>query len=847
MARPVFHHRVIQSRNKFLVASNESSISEIPNRTKSENPSIFTVEAQGLIRGSSVNGDGSLLVTHEGLSQTLTVRNLGNGTYLYFQKPSDWERVAFYSWVEDQGREQEFVPWPGVEVSPAVDLGGRWYRMFVGDEVLTGSGTLKFIFNNYGQGQQSPDISYQSDVSPYYDAQGLVEEVPQPDTSLDGTQLQIHGGEFILGNRDEGLSGKLFVPGQLLGVRAEEAGPGRRFLRWEGTGSPYLLDAASADTQLVVGLGQSLTFFAIFESSDDPYQDTRETYRRYCSGCHGTDGHGRPPLRNLNERYSRSELIDFIDTNMPKFQSELCQGECARDMANFLIAEAFQEGQGSCDPDSFGSMRPQERSLRLLTRLEYENTIEDLLGIDGKKSIRDMIPEDFVVNHFQTDRSAVYTRQHAYGYFRLASILAKEAKDFAEYFPSCDGSIDCFIDSFGLRAFRRPLNQDERIKYQNLYKILGYERLLQAFLSSPHLLYRSELGDKVEGLTEEIYRLNDYEVASLLSYSFWKSMPDDIALGKAAKGVLQSRDQIAEEARRLLESPKARQAFRSFWDGLYGLKQVISADIPQSMKSYLKEETLRFVEHVVFDRQGKFEDLLLSNETFLNAALADYYGVSIEGQGWQRYDWQEIGRKGILGKAHFFAINSTTVASHPVKRGLFVREMLLCQDFPPPPIGAELKPVKDPNQTTREKFERSHRQDSCLSCHQFIDGIGFGLESYDQFGRLRDLERVPSGLLKPIDARGEIGSLNSAETILSAEEPVESFTGISELSYLLNSSKNSRACFARQLYRFHVGDRVSPEQSCTLRVFAKDFKAEQGSILDLMVSYTQTLNFIYRK
>ena len=368
-----------------------------------------------------------------------------------------------------------------------------------------------------------------------------------------------------------------------------------------------------------------------------------------------------------------------------------------------------------------------------------------------------------------------------------------------------------------------------------------------AFLLSPQLLYRSELGDPSgKGPLSAYYQMNDYEVASLLSYTYWKTMPDDRLLTLASEGKLRTKEQLKVEAERMLEDPKAREAFKLFWEGWLNLRKPIGADIPQSLKASFSEEMQRFAEYITFDKRGNLSDLLLSQETFVNFELASHYGLPYSNTGWEKVDLSGD-RTGILGKSHFFAVNSSTITSHPIKRGLFVREMLLCQDFPPPPIGAELKPVKDPSLTTREKFEIAHRQDSCLSCHQFVDGVGFGLESYGPTGLFRDYETVPNGQRKPIDSEGSIGSLNSAETILSASEPVYPYSGIRELSELINDSSNGKACFARQFYRYAVGTKVKPDQNCTLGIYGKSFKEGKHSILELLVEFTQTKNFTLRR
>jgi large repetitive protein len=178
----------------------------------------------------------------------------------------------------------------------------------------------------------------------------------------------------------------------------------------------------------------------------------------------------------------------------------------------------------------------------------------------------------------------------------------------------------------------------------------------------------------------------------------------------------------------------------------------------------------------------------------------------------------------------------------------FWRYSLLCQDFPPPPIGAELKPIEDPSLTVRERFEHAHLKEGCSACHQYIDGIGFGLENYNALGLFVTNETTDNGLVKAINSLGYIGSLNSAETYLSESEPVIEYQGMDELMDLVAASSNSKACYARQWYRYTRGQREEESDSCTLQVAGSSFKSgENTNLLDLMVQFTQTKNYILRK
>jgi hypothetical protein len=148
----------------------------------------------------------------------------------------------------------------------------------------------------------------------------------------------------------------------------------------------------------------------------------------------------------------------------------------------------------------------------------------------------------------------------------------------------------------------------------------------------------------------------------------------------------------------------------------------------------------------------------------------------------------------------------------------------------------------------RERFETSHVKAECKACHQYIDGIGFGLENYNALGLYVNNETTDNGLIKAINSLGYIGSLNSAETFVSESEPVVTYQGMDQLAGLISNSTNGKACYARQWYRYTRGQHEEVADSCTVKVFGEAFKASpNATMLDLMIQFTQTKNYTLRK
>ncbi|MCA9699864.1 MAG: DUF1588 domain-containing protein, partial [Myxococcales bacterium] len=194
--------------------------------------------------------------------------------------------------------------------------------------------------------------------------------------------------------------------------------------------------------------------------------------------------------------------------------------------------------------------------------------------------------------------------------------------------------------------------------------------------------------------------------------------------------------------RRLLDDPRARELLGTFAAQWLGIESIAVADkstvtYPEwqpALGAAMAEETRRFVTHVVFDGSGSFDELLTADYSLVNPALASHYGIAGLDPGLGDQDFVEAQlppeRAGILGHASLLASYAHSDQSSPVRRGLFVRQRLLCQQFGTPPPNAGGVPEVDPNATTRERFRQHSSDPNCSICHQFIDELGFGFERF---------------------------------------------------------------------------------------------------------------------
>lgn len=473
------------------------------------------------------------------------------------------------------------------------------------------------------------------------------------------------------------------------------------------------------------------------------------------------------------------------------------------------------------------------------------------LGVDPAKDFpAESRPSGFP---FDSNEGALATSVHVDQYWKAAALLADAAlADVTNLLP-CDFSIDpeaCardFVSDFGKRAFRRPLSDVETDRYAAALLAApdhetGIRIVLRTMLSSPLFLYRSEVGEPAD---DGSHRLTPHETATLLSYTYWGTMPDEELFSAAESGALATPDDIEKQARRLVAAPRSRPIFETFAVQWLGIEKVASiskdaALFPEwspALQASMLDETRRFVSHVVFDGSGKYEDLLLAESTFVDAPLATFYGVAPPAAGSGEVPSPDHRKAGLLGHASVLSAYAYSNQSSPILRGLFVRRNLLCQEFPAPPADAATVPAIDPDATTRERFDQHSSDPVCHTCHQYIDHVGFGFEKFDAIGHFRETENG-----KPIDASGDMNDVESLGTDTHA--PFDSLRGLGEE---LAQSHAARACFAKQTYRFTMGRLESADDVCGIDELSAAFEQSGGDIKELWIHLSRLEELTRRK
>jgi hypothetical protein len=407
-----------------------------------------------------------------------------------------------------------------------------------------------------------------------------------------------------------------------------------------------------------------------------------------------------------------------------------------------------------------------------------------------------------------------------------------------------EGCVSEALSDFGLRAWRRPLTFDEQARLIGLVSAAdsteeGMEIALRVMLSAPQLLYRFELGTQQP---DGSFRLTGYELASALSYTLWGGPPDDALLDAAGSGALDTEDGLDEQVGRMLADPRSRATFAAFarqWVGVEALSTTTrSSELYPEFDSDLAAAMIASVGamavNVAFDGDGSYDTLMTTTDAFLSAELAELSGVSgVEGDGLSPASLPGEARAGILGQAGVLAALAHSDQSAPVKRGVFIRERILCQDLPDAPPDAATVPEYDEDATTRERFEQHTADPSCFACHQYIDPVGFGLEHFDAIGRYRETEGG-----QPVDSSGDMLDVEYLAAGTSApfeQQPV--------LAGILVDSERAAACFAGQYERFALG--ASSGSTCFPP--AADFEASGRSIPALMAAVVTSPRFVNRE
>ena len=386
-------------------------------------------------------------------------------------------------------------------------------------------------------------------------------------------------------------------------------------------------------------------------------------------------------------------------------------------------------------------------------------------------------------------------------------------------------------------AWRRPLKEGEadqlRALYQELRKQelphdLAVRRLIARVLVSSAFLYRGEKA----GAGEKAAPVNDWELATRLSFFLWSSAPDAELRGLAASGKLHEPEVLAAQMRRMVKDARSVRLAREFGCQWLHVRDVAALDEKSerhfptfvSLRGDMQEEAERFFADL-FQQDRPVLSLINADHAFVNGPLARHYGLKVTGDGWQRVEGVRAqGRGGILAFAATLAKQSGASRTSPILRGNWLSEVLLGEKLPRPPKDVPILPETAPQGLTERQLIEKHSSDpACARCHQRVDPFGFALEGFDAIGRARSKDAA--GL--DIDTR----------TVLPGGMAVDGLNGLRD--YLLTRRQDDfLRQFSRKLLGYALGRSVQLSDKPLLDAMVarlKDGEGRVGGALELIV------------
>lgn len=497
-------------------------------------------------------------------------------------------------------------------------------------------------------------------------------------------------------------------------------------------------------------------------------QDVEKFAAKYCFECHGN----RRSKAGLNFEIairkpgdpglSRKWMDAIANVQAHDMPPEDADQPSDDERKRFLDALAQIKYLSARDPGPF--------VIRRLTKVEYGNTLRDFLGVDAAiaKELPDEVPGEGYLNSL----SPMQTEQ----YLGIANAALQQMPAEAQkrLFGAKEKETDVrdVARKLARTAYRRPPTEDELnvlVKVFDLGTANKLDRtaalrfMLKAVLVSPQFLFITPSKDAPTG--EKIVPLDDYQLASRLSYLLWATMPDAELSKLADEGKLHEPDMLKAQTKRLLADKRSRALFDGFgaqWLGTAELKdKTFDAakfpDMTAELRSAMYDEARLFFDSIVRENRSVVS-FVNSDYTFLNGTLAKIYGLEkkITGPDMQKVKLTDANRGGILAMPGVLATTSFATRTSAVKRGVWVLEQVLGQRVPPAPPNVPALEKQDKrkvaNLTLRQRTELHRTNAVCANCHKILDPIGFGLENFDAIGRWRDKDESGG----PIDAVGEL-------------------------------------------------------------------------------------------
>ncbi|MCM8534163.1 MAG: DUF1592 domain-containing protein [Lentisphaeraceae bacterium] len=413
------------------------------------------------------------------------------------------------------------------------------------------------------------------------------------------------------------------------------------------------------------------------------------------------------------------------------------------------------------------------------------------------------------------------------------------------------------LERFMTKAFRRPVSTEKLTTYMSFFKSLqqqGYsfqdslKKTYMGVLCDPHFLYFQEKPGK----------LDDYSLASRLSYFLWKSAPDEILIELANQGKLNQTSVIKSQVERMLKDQRSQRFVESFINQWLELRKFQSStpDItlyPEYksdtwLESSLQRETYSFFTKLITDNLSA-KNIIDSDFIMINNRLAKLYGIEgVLGDEIRPVKVpSNLPRGGFMTQGAILKVTANGTTTSPITRGTWLAEKILGVHIPPPPAGvpaaeADLASAK----TLKEQMAQHRNNSSCASCHVKIDPAGFALEKFDVMGATRENYRVLEGgkpvneIVNLVNTEYQLGmEIDSSGTVVGGKkfDNIEQFKKI-----VMSDHKQITKHFLKNLITFATGSSIQFADRHELNKIVDQSKSNDG-VRTLIHQVTQSKLF----
>lgn len=476
-----------------------------------------------------------------------------------------------------------------------------------------------------------------------------------------------------------------------------------------------------------------------------------------------------------------------------------------------------------------------------LTNDQWERAVQDLLQLDAPPDKARFFQEPVSgATDFVNNESVLLVSNDLWAQYHTAT------KEVVQAFTVNDSQLQRiysgndarqFIETFGRRAYRRPLETAEVDRLQQIFDVgaglsgsassftIGAGLVIEAMLQSPYFLYRTELG--ANGAP-----LNGYEVASKLSFLLRGTTPDDTLLDAAERGELNSADGAIARATQMLDEPMAAELVKEMHAELFEFKMLgdIVKDVPEfnpAVNAELEQSSEMYFDRIFKEGLG-VREMLTSTQGYVGPLLAQLYGI----QAPPTMQLTDLGpeRPGYFAQIPFLLLYGLNEHSDAIHRGVHLNFDVLCANVPPPP-GAVTLPAQQAGQTDRERIASGTRP--CGNgCHDaYINPLGFAFENFDGLGRLRDTD---NGI-----------AVDTASSYPFADGTRE-YANAPELMEIMASTEMAHACYAKHIASYVLQRDIAASDAPLVGELMSASLSQAASVKQIMLDVIAHPSFLTR-